>query len=866
MFRGVTAEGINREILTSIECAALNRKYGVLSLAIPELSLMQMARTLAPKPEENTSPPGAYRESLLAFDNYSSGFETFKNGYMPSTNVICKGIFPALQYVIKQHIYAMNVAERLKSNSKERHKRVSVVERPNAWENPVTFALDPYGNTDFFCKLCNKELSNVYLHCTGCEIILSKDFNICLECHQEKRYARPVQMHPLNNKRHSTINHIGNYTFDRVSRCPCKNGPVCRHCNYCAGCSCRCHTWFSLHFRFLKKDDELKLLHRVKRQVGREELEAADEAEKRLSMAVKGTFDDGTDTPFGLHDMDVLIDDPEAMEEMEGQEEEDNQSDSNSEGREPEAPKRKSRRLGNEEPEQIEVAPETKADAELGVASNEKAKESSSRDDSMQVDVDDMKVTIRYRTGEWTESERGSLRRALKEEADWESIVAKCPDRGSDQVRKYAMEKFPTLAKALKERGINRMEIAADAQAESATLEQEDKPTPEQEVQATRKPDNHAESVGEELDNEPTVDDDKPAVVPTADVMQSDTKPALEPTADAEQSDTKPAVEPTVDAEQSDTKPAANDEVVTPAIKVESTEPTTAPKDTKKDEEDKEKSDSEDQAKAALNDALKLVGKVQLNSGKWTAEEKDRLKAALESAVDFQGVEDIVGTRRYPQIRSYAPRTFPDLWEGFRERLKAKEESDAKDSKSVKEVPVSSDEQKLPSPDVEMTNEVEGEDMKLAARRTRRRSVEDDSKGDDAAAEKETDEVEETKPAARRTRRRSMDDDSKGDNTRNSGDEDGTDTDKDKEAVSPRPLLVAGESKLKLLARARKGQMRNASQSPGGRSRRATQDLFGGRKRRNSASSNGSAKQADPPTETHPPTEDAGDSKRQKVN
>lgn len=177
MYRGVTIKGINREIVSGLECAALNRKYGVPSLAIPELSLMQMARTLAPKPTEPTPQKGAYSESLVGFNgfrNKDSVGNRGTGGYMPTPSVICKGIFPALQYVVKQHIYAMNLAESLKSKSFERCKRVSVAARPNAWENPLYFALDPYGNNDFFCKLCKKELSNVYLHCDGCEILLSK--------------------------------------------------------------------------------------------------------------------------------------------------------------------------------------------------------------------------------------------------------------------------------------------------------------------------------------------------------------------------------------------------------------------------------------------------------------------------------------------------------------------------------------------------------------------------------------------------------------------------------------------------------------------------------------------------------------------
>ena len=206
MYRGITIDGINRELVSCLECAALNRRYGVQSLAIPEVSVLQMAKTLAPKPDEKTANAGAYRESLIGYTNNSDDFPD--RGFMPSPSVICKGMFGALQYIVKQHIYAMNQTKKKredeKKKSNERH-RISVAAKPDAWENPLSFSLDPYGNEGYFCKLCHKELSNVYLHCDGCELLLSKDFNICLECHQEQRYKATIQMHPLNPKRHRYV-------------------------------------------------------------------------------------------------------------------------------------------------------------------------------------------------------------------------------------------------------------------------------------------------------------------------------------------------------------------------------------------------------------------------------------------------------------------------------------------------------------------------------------------------------------------------------------------------------------------------------------------------------------------------------------
>lgn len=51
--------------------------------------------------------------------------------------------------------------------------------------------------------------------------------------------------------------------YDRQSKCPCKNGPKCDYCGYCLGCSCRCHSWFTVHTRLLPLAQEKKLLKNV---------------------------------------------------------------------------------------------------------------------------------------------------------------------------------------------------------------------------------------------------------------------------------------------------------------------------------------------------------------------------------------------------------------------------------------------------------------------------------------------------------------------------------------------------------------------------------------------------------------------------
>lgn len=150
MYRGVTSQGMNREIVASLECAALNRRYGVQSLAIPELSLLQMARTLVP--EEREAKSGEV-ESFLSFRNESTATEA-KQRFHPAAEVVCRGIFPALQYIVKQQLDSIRSAESQESRSNERCKRVSIAKRPNSWENPLSTTVDPYGESDFFCKLC----------------------------------------------------------------------------------------------------------------------------------------------------------------------------------------------------------------------------------------------------------------------------------------------------------------------------------------------------------------------------------------------------------------------------------------------------------------------------------------------------------------------------------------------------------------------------------------------------------------------------------------------------------------------------------------------------------------------------------------
>lgn len=251
MNRGVTPSGISRESLTILEGTILNKKNLVTSLAIPELSLFQIAAFVR---AESTERPGSFLSRL-------GKKEQEHLLYKSPAQCICQGILPGLKYLADEHSDALKDGP---NDSLEKGERLSIAKIPDTRENPAECPLDPYGNTDFDCKLCRRELSNVYYHCDGCEKLLNKDFNICQDCYKQKEFMHTIQMHPSNPKKKATLNHTGNMSYDRQSKCPCKNGPRCDFCGYCVGCSCRCHSWFTVHTRLFPLEQELQLVKQVK--------------------------------------------------------------------------------------------------------------------------------------------------------------------------------------------------------------------------------------------------------------------------------------------------------------------------------------------------------------------------------------------------------------------------------------------------------------------------------------------------------------------------------------------------------------------------------------------------------------------------
>ena len=282
MFKGVTSEGINREVSSILECARLNQYHKQQSLAIPEAALLFLAKENIAKHVQQIK--GQASNSFFQ-PPVKQRISHNESDCVPDAKTVLRGILPGLTYVAHKHASAAKSSENWKPASGS-HERVKINWKPNARENPDLFALDPYGSSDFFCRICMEELSNVYMHCDGCENLLVKDFNICVTCHSEGGYKSTHQMHPFDPKRVSTLNHTGDPKFERSRRCPCKNGRVCIHCEYCTGCSCKCHQRFTLHYRFMRVEKELRLLQQAESVVGSDVLPHSTETKARLFSLV----------------------------------------------------------------------------------------------------------------------------------------------------------------------------------------------------------------------------------------------------------------------------------------------------------------------------------------------------------------------------------------------------------------------------------------------------------------------------------------------------------------------------------------------------------------------------------------------------
>lgn len=275
MYWGADKEGINREVASTVECAALCRDYSCKSLAIPETVILSSAMLacarLAARIEDS---------SMLSFETTKG--DTPSCG--PSESDLIAGILPSLRYLVKRDKSAAesNISEKNRDNL---HKGIKLkkASKPDTFHDPLVYPIDPYGS-DYFCMVCNQELSNAYFHCNGCEVILNRDFNICSRCYSEEKFLARIQIHPTSKKWYSDVNHVGNSeSFCNPRRCPCHAG-MCRTCPdvYCKSCSCQCHKVFTNQFRFIDQEASENLIKNCERIAYGSEVKFSLETEARL--------------------------------------------------------------------------------------------------------------------------------------------------------------------------------------------------------------------------------------------------------------------------------------------------------------------------------------------------------------------------------------------------------------------------------------------------------------------------------------------------------------------------------------------------------------------------------------------------------
>jgi len=134
MFKGVTSEGINREVSSILECSRLNRQHGLQSLAIPETALLFLAKENIAK-HEVESRTNIGDSSLFAIDDK----------FVPDSTTVIRGILPSLEYVVTRHRSAVEFSEYWEKETKNVKDSwcVLIDTKPNTWQDPTKFPLDP---------------------------------------------------------------------------------------------------------------------------------------------------------------------------------------------------------------------------------------------------------------------------------------------------------------------------------------------------------------------------------------------------------------------------------------------------------------------------------------------------------------------------------------------------------------------------------------------------------------------------------------------------------------------------------------------------------------------------------------------------
>jgi hypothetical protein len=221
MYQGNTTEGIDREVVASLEASRYSRTREVVNLGIPEICIL------------------------------SRGFfEMNKCKALASNTVsdcpIFAGYKRAFSFIVDEQLSLFNECK----GQDTADGKGDFVFAAHPDDHPAnTQRLDPTGIENYSCQECGAELSNIYARCEGCFHIFDREYNICIGCYEEKQYKGFRQMHANCATKVSYLNHTGHFPFSG-SRKVCKKYGRCTRCGDCAHCGCQCHTKFEVRFRF----------------------------------------------------------------------------------------------------------------------------------------------------------------------------------------------------------------------------------------------------------------------------------------------------------------------------------------------------------------------------------------------------------------------------------------------------------------------------------------------------------------------------------------------------------------------------------------------------------------------------------------
>lgn len=95
MFKGVTSDGINREVTSILECSRLNQQHDLASLAIPETTLLFLAKENIARHMLEAVNTSTTTKSLFTMNIPTHSPRDSKSE--PDAKTVLRGILPSLQ-------------------------------------------------------------------------------------------------------------------------------------------------------------------------------------------------------------------------------------------------------------------------------------------------------------------------------------------------------------------------------------------------------------------------------------------------------------------------------------------------------------------------------------------------------------------------------------------------------------------------------------------------------------------------------------------------------------------------------------------------------------------------------------------------